>query len=432
VTITQDAVSIRATILPNERAALDAALARVGADVEANPIVPFGSLPGVHFARFLILDDAEVNGRVVPASLVYVANIDGDWLEHLDTLALLGAGLDEVWQHCEGYPPPDVRTQATRRAFLRQHRIKSHALYVNTVGRTVEQARAEAGLRERLEDTIDGLHRANGNRLRSREDVARALRDILSRDDSLSWALQDAQARSALWRVKEKALLGLAILALVILSPIVILIAVPWLLILRSHEKRDAKEPVLRLTAFRRGRLPIAEDQVVQNQFSAVGCIKPFWIRRASVRVLLIAADFVTKHYFNKGDLGTFRPLGLNGVDTIHFAQWLVIDKGHRVLFLSNYDGSLTSYMDDFINKVAWGLNAVFSHGESYPPTRWLVLDGATDEQAFKAFLQKHQIPTQAWYSAHKKLSALNLGNNEAIRAGLASVSGSTQWTERL
>jgi hypothetical protein len=433
MTITQDAVSIRATILPDERSALDAALARVNADIEANPIVPFAALPGVHFARFLILDDAEVNGQLVPASLVYAANIDGDWFAHLDSLAALGAGLDEVWQHCDGYPPPEVRTRATRRAFLRQHRIKSHALYVNTVGRTVEQARAEAGLREKLEDTIDGLHRANGNRLRSRADVARALRDAIGREESTVWALQDAQARSALWRFKERVLLAVTILALVILSPIVILVAVPWLLVLRSHEKRDAKQPVLRLTAFRRGRLPIAEDQVVQNQFSAVGCIKPFWIRRASVRVLLLAADFVTKHYFNKGDLGTFRPLGLNGVDTIHFAQWLVIDEGHRVLFLSNYDGSLTSYMDDFINKVAWGLNAVFSHGEFYPPTRWLVLDGATDEQAFKAFLQKHQIPTQAWYSAHKHLSALNLGNNEAIRAGLASAgAGSSQWTERL
>jgi hypothetical protein len=33
------------------------------------------------------------------------------------------------------------------------------------------------------------------------------------------------------------------------------------------------------------------------------------------------------------------------------------------MLFASNYDGSLESYMDDFINKVAWGLNLVFSNG---------------------------------------------------------------------
>ena len=170
----------------------------------------------------------------------------------------------------------------------------------------------------------------------------------------------------------------------------------------------------------------------MQNQFSAVGCVKPSALRRLTLRVLLAAADFATRHYFSKGDLGTFKPLGLNGVDTIHFAQWIVLDDGYRVLFLSNYDGSLTSYMDDFINKVAWGLNAVFSHGESYPATRWLVLDGASDEQTFKAFLQKHQIPTQAWYSGYKNYTALNLTNNAAIRAGLAGDADATEWLARL
>ncbi len=48
-----------------------------------------------------------------------------------------------------------------------------------------------------------------------------------------------------------------------------------------------------------------------------------------------------------------------------------------RVLFLSNYDGSLESYMDDFINKVGFGLNVVFSNGIGYPRTDWLVLEGA-------------------------------------------------------
>ena len=133
------------------------------------------------------------------------------------------------------------------------------------------------------------------------------------------------------------------------------------------------------------------------------------------------------------GPLGTFRPLGLNGVDTIHFAQWIVIDGGRRVLFLSNYDGSLVSYMDDFVNKVAWGLNAVFSNGETYPATRWLFLGGAHDEQGFKAFLFRHQISTQAWYSAYPRHTAANLSNNAEIRRGLVvSLAGSEAWLARL
>ena len=40
-----------------------------------------------------------------------------------------------------------------------------------------------------------------------------------------------------------------------------------------------------------------------------------------------------------------------------------------RVAFLSTYDGSLESYMDDFIDKVAWGLNAIFSNGTASHPS---------------------------------------------------------------
>jgi len=40
--------------------------------------------------------------------------------------------------------------------------------------------------------------------------------------------------------------------------------------------------------------------------------------------------------------------------------------------YASNYDGSLDSYMDDFINKVAYGLNLVFSNGIGYPRTSFL------------------------------------------------------------
>ena len=55
---------------------------------------------------------------------------------------------------------------------------------------------------------------------------------------------------------------------------------------------------------------------------------------------------------------------------TIHFARWVFIDGKRRMFFASNYDGSLESYMDDFIDKVAWGLNLVFSNGVGYPRTQ--------------------------------------------------------------
>ena len=69
---------------------------------------------------------------------------------------------------------------------------------------------------------------------------------------------------------------------------------------------------------------------------------------------LLALLDYSTRHIYNQGYL--------TRVQTIHFARWVLLDDGHRMFFASNYDGSLESYMDDFINKVAWGINAVFGN----------------------------------------------------------------------
>jgi hypothetical protein len=131
---------------------------------------------------------------------------------------------------------------------------------------------------------------------------------------------------------------------------------------------------------------------------------------------VLYAINYVTRHVFNRGNLA--------GVKTIHFARWVFLDGKRRVIFASNYDGGLESYMDDFIDKIAWGLNIVFSNGYGYPRARWLVDDGARDELAFKDYLRLHQVPTRVWYSAYGRLTSANIANNERIRAGLRGADG--------
>ncbi|GAC1394237.1 MAG: hypothetical protein NVSMB38_25900 [Ktedonobacteraceae bacterium] len=199
-------------------------------------------------------------------------------------------------------------------------------------------------------------------------------------------------------------------LLLLILSPVLILALPLWLLLLRIHELSDAAPDIKPDQAHIR-ELEKLEDFAAQNQFSAVGYIKPGWFRRLTVLGILLVANYGVRHIFNKENLA--------GVKTIHFARWVVIDDQRRVIFASNYDGSLESYMDDFIDKLAWGLNAVFSNGVGYPKTNWLIFDGAHDEQAFKDYIHVHQIPSQVWYSAYDHLTALNIANNARIRAGL-------------
>jgi hypothetical protein len=174
-------------------------------------------------------------------------------------------------------------------------------------------------------------------------------------------------------------------------------------------------------------RLGRIEDYAAQNQFSAVGFVKPGWFRRTIVLVVLFAIDYAARHVFTRADLA--------GVKSIHFARWTMLDGRRRAIFTSNYDGSVESYMDDFIDKVAFGLNASFSHGENFPRTRFLFFEGARREDEFKDHLRIRQIPTQVWYSAYDQLSAANLHNNAMIRSGLFGTmtrADAAAWLRRL
>ena len=156
------------------------------------------------------------------------------------------------------------------------------------------------------------------------------------------------------------------------------------------------------------------EDRLVQNQISAVGFVKPGKLRLLDVQWPCCGSSTSAPATSTTGATWpASRP------STSPVGCFSTTSGG--CIFASNYDGSIESYMDDFIDKVAFGLNAAFSNGVGYPKTKWLVTDGAKDEQAFKNYLRAHQIPTQIWYSAYGDLTAVNIANNAAIRAGLSA-----------
>jgi hypothetical protein len=184
--------------------------------------------------------------------------------------------------------------------------------------------------------------------------------------------------------------------------------------LLRRYEKTEP-EIVVRPPPEHGMMLARLEDHDVSNQFTVIGSVKPSSFRRFTLTVVLWLIDYAARHIYNRGRLGR--------IQTIHFARWAFLDGKRRVLFASNYDGSLESYMDDFINKVGWGLNLVFSNGVGYPRTHWLVRDGSKEEQKFKYTLRRHQVPTQVWYKAYPGLSAFDLARNTRVRRGIERAS---------
>lgn len=404
----QIAVTVKAAVRPGQVGPLKGWLAEAASTDRRVELFPFERLP-VHFARLVVLDeDVDIDGAPIPAALVFLADVDAPEDRFLDDLATVaGQGLDGAFSHCEGYPAQ--ATVGTRVTWMRTRSIRSSAFYINTVGRSVEQIRAEQRLREEIEDFIDGSDR-NWS-VMSPAAVRAAVREHVSSVPGLSWALKPAPGPSLRWGLGELVDLLAVGTAGVLLLPAAALVVPPWLLAIRLAELRDVPTTGPPDPAHV-DELTRAEDRVAQNQFSAVGHLKPGFLRRATVMSVLFAINEAARHVFNRGNLA--------GVKTIHFARWTFIDNSRRLLFTSNYDGSLESYMDDFIDKVAWSLNAAFSNGIGYPRTRWLIGGGAKDEQAFKSYIRKRQIPTQLWYSAYPDLTALNIGANARLRAGLA------------
>jgi hypothetical protein len=208
--------------------------------------------------------------------------------------------------------------------------------------------------------------------------------------------------------------------------PVLVVTLPIWVVLIRIREASDAA-PHIKPDPAHVAQLAAAEDVTPQNQFSAVGLFKPGRLRGLTARAVLLLVNYGIRHFFDRGNLA--------GVKTIHFARWVPLNGRRRMIFASNYDGSLESYMDDFIDKLAWGLNAVFSNGIGYPKTRWLLFGGAKDEQAFKDYLRVHQIRTDVWYAAYAGLTAVNIDNNAQIRAGLSgemSPAEAETWLSRL
>lgn len=393
-----------------------------------NPIIPFAQFETLHFARVLVLEDMTLDDITAyglprvnyPIYLAMLADFDGPADKFVaELIQRAGGGLKRIFSYCQ-----DFRTDADLRAWIEAHKVSAATAYVNWIGRTVKQVGEEAALHDALVSYV----RQNGATLQGmrptqiHDELARYVR---GEQESGRLKLTPAAPTPLDWQLRNLAnLLGVP-LVLLLLTPF-LLIYLPFFLIqLRWHENHDP-DIAPRIDPAHAHQLAMLEDHDVTNQFSAMGALKPGLFRRSTLVFILWVIDYTVKHIYGRGRLAR--------VSTIHFARWVVLDNKKRLLFASNYDGSLESYMDDFINKVGFGLNVVFGNGIGYPRTRWLLLDGAKNEQKFKYVLRRHELATEVWYNAHPGLTALDRHRNTLIHEGLEKSSLSNaeaqQWLQ--
>jgi hypothetical protein len=404
----QDSFTIAARVPAGQVAALRELLATMSAQSGTadpdNTLVPFGRFSHLHFARFVVLDDTCLGDLAeygtsfpdAPIWLAFLGDCDGPAEAAIQALARDAApGLRRIFTHCTDFDPA-----ADLARWMQAHAIPAAVAYVNWVGRTVAEIREEAALHAALRAALAG----------ETADSAKVLRErLIARIGAHGPALTPIPPTPPAWLTGHILYLIASALVLLAFLPIAIVGAIPFLLVLRHRETVDP--PITpRPDPAHVAALAVREDHLISNQFSAFGSVKPGRFRLWTILFLLWVVNLSARFVYKRGLLAR--------VGTIHFARWVFTDDRRRLLFASNYDGSLDSYMDDFINKVAFGLNLVFSNGIGYPRTRFLVLDGASDEQAFKNYIRRHQLPTEVWYKAYPDLSAADLARNRRIREG--------------
>jgi hypothetical protein len=396
-----------------------------------NSLLPYWQFQRLHVARFTVLeantnDDIRGHGKdptYWPPALCFLGDIDGDSDMFLAELVIRAEpGLRHIFSHCDGF----CSEHSDLLSWMQEHSHSPQANYINTVGRTVIQIREEATLQQALAKEVRKNQSAY-DPARPTETRRALKRFVQGEVDEKRLKLTPDTPTPTPWFIANALHLIAMPLALACLFPLFLLASPLYFYQLRKLERSDPQNTARTQLPQLQG-LAEQEDIDVSNHFNVFGQVKPGRLRLFTIRMGLLLLNYASRHIYTRGYL--------TRIQTIHFARWVLLDNNRRVFFASNYDGSADSYMDDFINKVAWGLNLVFSNGVGYPRTRWLLKGGAEDEEKYKRTLRRNQLPSQSWYKAYPGLSAFDMARNSRIRQGLvrhnASVAQIREWLSLL
>ncbi len=231
---------------------------------------------------------------------------------------------------------------------------------------------------------------------------------VVAASQVLAWAGAAAPTTfAAAWRP----------LALVIvLGLAALLVTIPLLLLrIRYLELNDSSRDAPHLDERTLRQMARREDWIAQNHMNSIVLIKPGSLRSLIIQAGHLGLGLVLRVTARSGYLGSLR--------TVHFAHWAFLNNRSRLLFLSNYDHSWDSYLDDFIEKAATGLTLSWGSGVGFPPARFLFLDGAAHGRQFKNWALASRSVSRFWYSAYRDLTVDQIERNHRIANGLRAAS---------
>jgi hypothetical protein len=316
-----------------------------------------------HFANWVIINDPDNGPR-----LLWSSNYDGPLSAYLKQLMVASPELDKIWTKCEGYTGPRDFTR-----FVLSHSYQPQVYFIAFPGQTVQSIRQHIEIRQAIEAFLD---RSDDARVLDRVEVERfvdLLAEVAARQpwwrgllQTAPGAIHDSVFRLIIWAAERYG---------------------RWIV---NHDYTSASSNIGQ-------SLDLAVTD--QNEMTNLIDVKPACLPH--LRIALLVMQFLGKYAFPPGDLA--------GVKTIHFARWVLIDGGKRMLFQSKFDGSWENYMGDFVDKVNWGLDAIWTNTVGYPT------GGMQDIGAFKRFIRDRQFPPILSYNAYPEETVLNIDRDLAI-----------------
>lgn len=198
--------------------------------------------------------------------------------------------------------------------------------------------------------------------------------------------------------------LFLGLLSLVVTGQILVV----WL---RFLERRDSSQDAPQINEQTLSEMVQREDWIAQNHMGSIVLIKPGVLRTIIIRAGHLGLGLLLRVKATDGYLGSMR--------TVHFAHWAFLNNGSRLLFVSNFDHSWDSYLDDFIEKAHVGLTLAWGCGVGFPPSRFLIYDGASHGRRFKNWALASRTVSRFWYSAYPTLTVDQIERNNRIASGL-------------
>jgi hypothetical protein len=363
------ALTIVARITPGHEAALRDVLSDVAAEPASNQYIRLSESPRTHLANWVIVTDPDNGPR-----LFFASNHDGDTASYLQELVRVGPGLEQIFGHCEGFEGIAALPQ-----FVARNSYRSQTFFAGFPLETVAAINDKIALRQRIEEFLgDGDPSVIGS------ERWRRFLETLGPD-------KPPEPPSAVVRVLQRvgAWLHARFFAVVIAAA-------------RWYGRRRVDDHDVSVAADL-DQPDIAADLSDADHMTNMIDVKPRC--RLLLRPSLAIMQFLARYAFPPGSLA--------GVTTIRFARWVLVDDGRRLLFQSRFDGTWENYMGDFVDKIDWGLDAIWANTVGYPSA------GMKDIDAFKRFIRERQFEHLAVYEAHPDETVLNLMRDRAIADGV-------------